>query len=86
MRGLRKEFIGKGEVKGDSFKMIKESDKAYLFARTNKSGVTHYEVFKRVENTRFGVVSYPTSKAFGLWAWSIFSKSQAEQKFLALNL
>lgn len=31
MKKLEKEFIGIGEVKGFTFKQIKESEKAYLY-------------------------------------------------------
>ena len=40
----------------------------------------HYEVFRRMENARFGCVSYPKSKSFGAWAWCCDSLAKARER------
>lgn len=84
MEELRINFIGRGEVKGFLFTQLKSSGKAYLYHVRNKS-IEHFEVFKRRENLRFGNVSYPTSEAFGIWAWTYRSLNEAERKYNKLN-
>ena len=84
MKPLPTEFIGRGEVKGFHFTQIKATDMAYLY-RIESNGSFHYEVFKKRENARYGVVSYPTSKAFGIWAWTYRNYEKAIKKFNELN-
>tara|TARA_R110000764_G_scaffold55229_1_gene120618 strand:- start:70 stop:321 length:252 start_codon:yes stop_codon:yes gene_type:complete len=67
MKQLQKEFIGKGQVKGFKFTQIKQNENGYIY-EVKANGLIHYEVFKHVENTRYECVSYPSNKAFGLWA------------------
>lgn len=55
MKQLESNFIGKGEVKGFEFTMVKKSDYAYLYMVENKSfdsdnKDTYYEVFERKES------------------------------------
>lgn len=69
MKQLEKSFIGKGQVRGFKFTQIKKNDKAYIYKVTDKS-IKHYEVFKHKENIRFGCVSYPSNKSFGIWAFT----------------
>lgn len=84
MKPLEKEFIGRGEVKGFKFIQIKATDLAYLYKVINGNAI-YYEVFKKRENARYGVISYPTSNAFGVWAWTYMSFERAEYKFNELN-
>lgn len=84
MTPLPKTFIGRGEVKGFKFAQIDATDKAYLY-EVESMGRLHYEVFKKRENARFGTVSYPTSKAFGIWAWTCSSYERAIERFNQLN-
>lgn len=67
MKELQKEFIGRGDVSGFNFTQLQATDMAYLYM-VEYEGVKYYEVFKRRENARYGCVSYPTSKGFGVWA------------------
>jgi hypothetical protein len=67
MKELRNTFTGIGEVRDFKFDQLEATPKAYLY-KVDVFGQIHYEVFKRRENTRHGNVSYPTSKAFGVWA------------------
>jgi hypothetical protein len=69
MKELELEFIGRGQVKGFIFTQIKKSDYAFIYQVNTGSGI-HYEVFKRKENSHFNCVSYPSNKAFGLWAFT----------------
>lgn len=84
MKPLEKEFIGRGEVKGFKFTQIKATNMAYLY-KVDSGWSINYEVFKRRENVRYGVVSYPTSKAFGVWAWTCMTLEGAEKKFNEIN-
>ena len=79
MRELLIEFIGKGEVKGFHFRQLDKTEKGYLYEVTTESG-THYEVFERREDPRFGVVCYPRSKSFGIWAYSTRDLRKAKQR------
>jgi hypothetical protein len=82
MRPLRIEFTGRGEAKGFAFKQIRKTGRAYLYEVRHSEGATpHYEVFKHKENTQYGNVSYPTSKAFGIWAWGASTIDKANLKF-----
>ncbi len=81
---LRKQYQGKGEVSGYNFHQIKQTDKAYIYEATSGDS-KHYEVFLKVINRRYACVSYPTSKAFGTWAWTYMSLEKAEKKYNELN-
>jgi len=86
MKELSKYFKGRGEVKGYIFKQIVRSHKAYIYEISSEdSSRKHYEVFKKVENRRYNCISYPTSKAFGIWAWTCMSLERAVVKFNELN-
>lgn len=86
MTELDKTKIGIGEMKGFAFIQMEASDKAYVYA-VDMGEVTYYEVFKRRINTRFEEhkVSYPTSKAFGIWAWCYRDYEKAINRFNELN-
>jgi hypothetical protein len=87
MKELREQFEGIGQVNGYSFQNKKKSPYSYLYAvKNNDTGTIHYEVFKRKENTLYNCVSYPTDKAFGIWAWTCSSLDRAVEKFDQLNL
>jgi len=79
MKELQKEFEGRGEVRGFRFRQISETKLGYLY-EVDVDGAIHYETFKRKENTRFNTISYPTSKAFGIWAWSNTNLEKAKQR------
>jgi len=96
---LKETFKGRGELRGFNFKQLCKSDTAYIYEVQHKSGgQCHYEVFKRKEskaNTRTigtkkitypDMVLYPTSRAFGLWAWCYNSKDKALHKFNSLSV
>ena len=69
MRELKLKFIGKGQVKGFEFTQIKKNQYGYIY-KVNTGSNIHYEVFYHKENKMYECVSYPTNKAFGLWAWT----------------
>ncbi len=81
---LKTKFHGRGEVKGYLFTQIRQTDKAYIYEATSGDS-KHYEVFLKVINRRYACVSYPTSKAFGTWAWTYMSLEKAEKKYNELN-
>lgn len=78
MKQLPKHFEGKGQVRGYTFNQISATPYGYIYAVKAKGRIMHYEVFKHRENALYKVVSYPTYKSFGKWAWSTASLSRAE--------
>ena len=87
MKELKKEFQGRGEVKDYTFKQVSSSPYAYIYEVSNNFNRNiHYEVFKRKENTYYNCISYPTSKGFGLWAWTKSDLTSAEYLFDELNI
>ena len=84
MKQLPKNFTGCGEVSGFLFKQLRASDRAYLY-QVDAYGKIHYEVFRKRINKRFGNISYPSSKAFGVWAWTYKYLCGAVNKFYELN-
>ena len=84
IKELRKEFIGIGEVKGYQFAQIYKTSRAFIY-EVSYGDSKHYEVFKRCLNRRYGCVSYPTSKGFGIWAWTYNKLEIAIEKFNQLN-
>ena len=84
MEALQENFIGKGEVKGNLFTQIKQSNKAYIY-KVDTGCSIYYEVFKKKVKTNSVRHCYPTSKAFGLWAWTYHDLDKAVNKFNQLN-
>jgi len=85
MKQLEKKFTGKGEVKGFSFTQLKNNGKAYIYEVADGS-FKHYEVFKHKENTQFKCISYPRSKSFGIWAFSVSTFERANEIFEELTI
>lgn len=85
MKELQITFTGRGQVKGYEFKQIKATKYAYLY-EVSENNVIHYEVFKRRENSLYECISYPTDKAFGVWAWTCETLKRAEDKFNEIEL
>jgi len=82
MKQLEIDFEGRGEVKGYHFHQIHADDDGFIYQVTNhESDTNHYEVFKRKENTQFDCISYPSSKTFGIWAWTTQTLDEAFQFF-----
>ena len=84
MKDLPKQFSGRGEVSGYNFNQISQTDKAFVY-EVSYGDSKHYEVFKKKVNKRFVGISYPTSRAFGIWAWTYMSLESALEKFDELN-
>lgn len=80
IKELEKEFIGKGQVRGFKFTQIKKNEHAYIY-KVNQDGVIRYEVFQRRVNTRFNCITYPSNRAFGVWAKTTRSLSGANVHF-----
>lgn len=74
MRPLPKEFKGRGEVKGYTFRQVVKEPHGYIY---EVDGGKRYEVFKHKENTRFNLVRYPRSQHFGKWAYTTPSFKRA---------
>lgn len=78
LRELPVEFVGTGEVRGFRFRQVSRTMFGYIYeVRVPGAEECHYEVFRRMENARFGCVSYPKSKSFGAWAWCCDSLAKA---------
>tara|TARA_R110002020_G_scaffold473167_2_gene702053 strand:+ start:626 stop:907 length:282 start_codon:yes stop_codon:yes gene_type:complete len=84
MKELKEYFSGRGQVKEYVFNQISQTKHVYLYEVRGKDTI-HYEVFKRVENTMYDCVSYPSDKAFGVWAWTCLTLERAKEKFNELN-
>lgn len=84
MKELEKTFIGRGEVKGFKFEQLFANSRAFVYKVDNHIQ-TYYEVFLRKQNTKFGTISYPRSKSFGLWAWWYSNLDKAMAKFNQLT-
>lgn len=80
IRQLPEQFTGTGEVKGYEFTQICKTERAFCYEVSLGGTITHFEVFLRKINNRFGCVSYPTSKAFGIRAWTVRTKEEAMKK------
>ena len=85
MKELQVSFTGRGQVRGFEFTQLKKTKYAYIYQLEHLNRVW-YEVFKRKENTQFNVVSYPSNKAFGIWAWTTSDKNKAFDRFDEINL
>ena len=86
MRELPMEFVGVGEVRGFRFRQIARTDAGYVYEVVMpESGLRHWEVFRRMENERFGCVSYPKSKSFGAWAWTCDTLERAREVLASLS-
>ena len=84
LRELQKEFVGIGVYSNLEFVQICVRNRAFCY-EVNAGGQIYYHVFKRVENPRFGVVSYPGSEAFGKRAWCYRNLEHAIEKFNSLQ-
>lgn len=84
IKELDKYIVGRGEVRGFIFKQLKSNGYAYLYEVENEGDI-YYEVFERRVNTQFETVSYPSAKAFGVWAFCIYKKDKAEAKYEELT-
>lgn len=78
MKELKEYFTGVGQVKGYIFNQIKQTKYGFLYEVKNNDDI-HYEVFKRRENTMYNCISYPTDKAFGIWAWTTHDLNRANE-------
>jgi len=58
---------------------INATDWGFIY-EVEYDGHINYEVFKKLLNRRFATVSYPTDKAFGIWAWTIMTLERAKNK------
>lgn len=87
IKEIDKEFIGVGEVSGFQFEQVAATEYGYIYKVVGTKG-DYYEVFKKRKRETFTMVdgiriitgekySYPSSKAFGIWAWTCFTKERA---------
>jgi hypothetical protein len=84
MKELSIDFIGRGEVRGFLFQQLIKSDTAYLYEVSPPNSLSYYEVFERRINKRYDTITYPSAKAFGLYAWTYHNYEEALDKFKTL--
>lgn len=84
IKELPTEFVGKGEVKHAKFRLHIANSQAFVY-EVDFLGSKYYEVFKRVVHRKYKMVSYPSSKSFGKWAWWYPTLEKAMIKFNELN-
>lgn len=77
IKELREEFEGEGEVSGFTFRRVLANGYAYVYCVSDGSTRDYYEVFERKINPLYGVVRYPKSKAFGVWAKTTYDWDKA---------
>lgn len=80
IKELRAEFNGIGEVKGYSFKQLARTKLGYIYEVTSNEGAKHYEVFRRKVNNQYNCITYPSSKGFGIYAWTTSSLLHAQER------
>jgi hypothetical protein len=81
MKELAQNFVGRGEVSGFMFRQLARNKQGYLYEVRQLVGKKpHFEVFRRRENERFDLVSYPRSNSFGAWAWTFVDIEAARKK------
>lgn len=85
IKQLPKQFSGRGEVRGFQFTLICKTEHAFLYEVQNGGHLPHYEVFLLKINIRFNCESYPTAKAFGIWAWTNREKKKALLKLFEIS-
>ena len=85
IRKLPEQFIGRGEVRGFQFSQISMTDRAFCYEVRINGAVTHFEVFRRKINHQYSCESYPTAKAFGIWAWTYPSLEEAIKKLTSIQ-
>jgi hypothetical protein len=84
LRQLKKDFDGKGEVKGYHFKQIAKSRYGYIYLVTGGTE-PRYEVFEHKVNARRSIVRYPNANAFGNWAFTEFDLPSAKKRLKTLS-
>jgi len=84
IKQLPKKIAGRGEVKGYEFTLVSKTKWGFCYEVTGSGIKPHYEVFRRKINKWFGCESYPTSKSFGISAWTYNSKEKAIRKLYSL--
>lgn len=96
MKQLDKQFIGGGDVKGFIFTQIKTNGFAYIY-EVDTGYSKHFEVFehkqtKDADGVIAGVpihfaakITYPSSRAFGDWAYCYTSLEKAEIRYNELT-
>lgn len=82
---LKKEFVGRGEVKGFNFSQISKTNWGFLY-EVNTGHTIYYEVFQKRVNRRFACVVFPTSRAFGIYAWTTPDLNRAYEILSELDL
>lgn len=84
LKELETTFLGVGQVRGFKFTQISMTKYGFLY-EVNTGDRIYYEVFKKRINPRFSCVSYPTIRAFGIWAWTTPNKIRAYTIFKDLS-
>lgn len=83
---LKKNIVGIGEVRGKLFERVKASKYVYMYRiGPDKGPGTYYEIFTRKVNKRFNTETYPSSKQFGISAFTTETEEKAIEIFKRLH-
>lgn len=84
IKGLKTQFNGKGDTKGETFTQLEKNNEYALYKRTNDEdgAIICYEIFKRKISdippkwkdapqwAQYDKMEvYPSNEHFGIWAW-----------------
>jgi hypothetical protein len=69
------------KYKGFDYTRVYENDQYYIYEQKLKGDNIGFEVFKKKINTLYNCESWPSDKAFGLWAWS--TRKLEKAKYIA---
>ncbi len=86
IRLLPKKFEGVGEVRGKLFERVKAFKYVYMY-RIGFHGEpgTYYEIFARKVHRQYLTESYPSSKQFGITAFTSLDEKKALKIFKQLQ-
>ena len=84
IKQIPKQFSGIGEVGPYEFFLHCKTDRGFCYEVRLNNIVSHYEVFRFKVNKRFACISYPSSRGFGIWAWTFFDQNKALSKLNSL--
>lgn len=84
LKELPLEFQGRGEVSCYSYRQVKRSNLCYIYEVLAPNGQKWYECFTAKINPLYNNISYPSSKQFGISAWTIKGWERAELKFIEI--
>ena len=71
---------------GFDYRQIRKNEKAYIYSQSLNGKIIAYEVFEHKVNQYYNCVSFPTSNAFGVWAWTYHNLQDAVNKYNQISI